>query len=160
MGSPGTVSRILWHFTGGPVWSSAERRQSTLQKPATAAYNNLLSILRTRELRLGTYKEQVIVAPKPSRAMFSLESVPVCCVADIPVSHLGYHAQRYGKFAIGFHRHSLTKAGFNSVLYCLHQANPVTALWDGMQTIEGADFFLIDYTFNQLHAPAPIRRKM
>jgi hypothetical protein len=30
---------------------------------------------------------------------------------------LGYHARRYGKIAIGFHRHALTKGGFGPVFY-------------------------------------------
>src|SRR5262249_37193027 len=25
--SPGTVSKILWHFTGGPIWDEAAKRQ-------------------------------------------------------------------------------------------------------------------------------------
>lgn len=48
-----------------------------------------------------------------------IETSPVCCVADIPLGLLDEHAKRYGYFAIGFHRTSLIKAGFNPVFYTL-----------------------------------------
>jgi hypothetical protein len=33
--SPGTVSKILWHFTGGPRWNEVEKRQEATPKPNT-----------------------------------------------------------------------------------------------------------------------------
>ena len=35
-----------------------------------------------------------------------------CCLADIPIIHLGYHANRYGKIAIGYHRDAVLNVGF------------------------------------------------
>src|SRR5262249_14099416 len=114
--SPGTVSKILWHFTGGPQWNEAEKRQADNPKPASEAYNALLSILKDHKLRIGGYKEIIKVKVpaigtyeedadtwfKERDATQELISAPVCCLADIPIIHLGYHADRYGKFAIGF----------------------------------------------------------
>ena len=36
-GTPGTVSKILWHFTGGPRWNSELNRQEQEPKPAEEA---------------------------------------------------------------------------------------------------------------------------
>jgi len=131
--SAGTVSKILWHFTGGPMWSKTAGRQQLRPKPARAAYKNLKSILRTRRLRTGSYRE-VTRAMLPEWRTYheetgaygrrkytpvTLESVPVCCLADIPAPHLRYHAYRYGRFAIGFHRDAAIRHGFNPVLYTL-----------------------------------------
>ena len=33
--------------------------------------------------------------------------------------HLGYHAERYGKIAIGFHRDAVIRHGFSPVFYQL-----------------------------------------
>jgi len=134
-GTPGTISRILWHFTGGPRWSEGENRQETEPKPTEDAYKALIGILTSRELRIGQYKE-VFRAPVPGpftlrivsaqiddavleREYFpkTLESSPVCCLADIPIIHLHYHAHRYGKIAIGFHRDAAIQHGFSPVLY-------------------------------------------
>ncbi|MFI5113892.1 MAG: abortive infection system antitoxin AbiGi family protein [Terriglobales bacterium] len=134
---PGTVSKILWHFTGGPAWNSTERRQAAKPKPAEEAYQALLSILRSKELRLGGYREVVKVhVPKLRRyskkehkwetlknTIVEMESSPVCCMSDIPVAHLSYHAKRYGKLAIGFHRDAAVRHGFNPVFYTLYNSN-------------------------------------
>jgi hypothetical protein len=131
--SPGTVSKILWHFTGGPIWDAVEKRQKTELKPAEQAYNALCGIIRSRELRIGNYREIIhfevpwyqIVGPGSiivdmSRKMPDIiESCPAVCVAEIPVMHLNYHAERYGKLAIGFHRDSIIQAGFSPVFYQL-----------------------------------------
>jgi hypothetical protein len=63
--TPGTVSKILWHFTGGPVWNSERKKQSDLAKPSDQAYFNLKSILKSGVLRLGDYKEVVRVRLTP-----------------------------------------------------------------------------------------------
>jgi hypothetical protein len=131
--SPGTVSKILWHFTGGPKWNDTANMQEETPKNPEDAYLALLGILSSHELRIGKYKEIVHVENPwfqmigrgsmivdPSRTMPGvIESSPVNCVADIPIMHLSYHSQRYGKMAIGFHRESVVKHGFSPVAYHL-----------------------------------------
>ena len=130
---PGTVSQILWHFTGGPDWDEHARKQKARRKPAHRAYAALKSILRTQELRLGNYREVITVVVAERRRFnvktrqpevlknvpVRLESARICCLSDIPAAHLGYHATRYGKFAIGFRRASIVAHGFNPVFYTL-----------------------------------------
>ena len=154
---PGTVSQILWHFTGGPAWNDTEDRQNTAPKPAADAYQALRGILENRELRLGGYKEVVKVRLSKLRVwdskakeyqikrnvMRTLRSAPVCCVADIPIVHLSYHATRYGKFAIGFHRESAISAGFNPVFYTLHDSTVVRAFREGFTKVKSVD---LDYS--------------
>jgi hypothetical protein len=151
--SPGTVSRILWHFTGGPVWNESERRQGSSPKPAARAYSNLKSIIRERQLRLGGYKEVIRVrfderrkynaATKKSEIQRDvteeLTSSPVCCLADVPIIHLSYLAQRYGKFAVGFHRDSVVRHGFNPVFYALDNARSILSIYRGLGQIESID---------------------
>lgn len=139
---PGTVSKILWHFTGGPRWNSAKNRQESRPKPAADAYEALVSILRSKQLRLGQYREVVRVrVPQPRRypankqepekfVYEAIRSSPVCCLADIPIAHLSYQAKRYGKIAIGFHRESAVKHGFNPVLYALHDAKVLRSVYE------------------------------
>ena len=129
--TPGTVSQILWHFTGGPTWDNVANKQSASRKSAATAYNALIGILETRELRVGAYKEVVKVRVEKVRTwdrkakkfrtehdvMQTLESAPVCCLVDIPIMHLTYHAPRYGQFALGFHREAALRARFNPVFY-------------------------------------------
>ena len=69
--SPGTVSKILWHFTGGPCWNEESKKQLKSPKPASIAYKNLISILRTKELRLGTYKE-IVKVTLPERKKYNI----------------------------------------------------------------------------------------
>jgi hypothetical protein len=151
--SPGTVSRILWHFTGGPVWNESERKQGSSPKPAVRAYENLKSIIRARQLRLGGYKEVIRVRFDERRrynpttkkneiernVSEELTSSPVCCLADVPVIHLSYLAQRYGKFAIGFHRESVVRHGFNPVFYALENARSILSIYRGLGQIESID---------------------
>lgn len=154
---PGTVSKILWHFTGGPAWNPATKRQNTTRKPPAEAYTNLRSILRTKAVRLGGYKEVVNVVVPERRVVDSntrkvhiqknvpitLESSPVCCVSDIPAPHLHYHAQRYGKFAVGFHRTAIIHAGFNPVFYTLDDAAIIRSIYEGFSSVEVADVSII-----------------
>jgi hypothetical protein len=151
--TPGTVSKILWHFTGGPVWDSERRKQSDLAKPSDQAYDNLKSILKSGELRLGSYKEVVRVRLAPfwkrdrktgkktlvNPGVTFVESSPVCCLADIPAPHLGYHARRYGKFALGFHRDAVVQAGFNPVFYTLHDAPTIRSIYRGFAALNKAN---------------------
>ena len=59
--SPGTVSKILWHFTGGPKWDEANLCQLKSRKSSRAAYSALVAILTSKELRIGQYKEVIKV---------------------------------------------------------------------------------------------------
>ncbi len=132
----GTVSKILWHFTGGPKWNSELNRQCEDKKPAEEAYRALNGILDTKTLRCSDYSESVkgivskkLVEKSASSSRVSHSNAPVelltnkvCCVADIPIQHLKYHSMRYGEFAIGFHRDAVLKAGFNPVLYSLENS--------------------------------------
>jgi hypothetical protein len=144
MQTPGTVSRILWHFTGGPLWNAEERRQNRAPKPAAQAYQNLRSILKGRELQLGSYREVVRVRTTrrkydKAKRRFEVErnvqrelvSAPVCCLADVPIIHLSYLAERYGKFVVGFHRDAVVRGGFNPVFYALEDAAAVNATYRG-----------------------------
>jgi hypothetical protein len=141
--SPGTVSKILWHFTGGPKWDAEHRKQLKALKPSDHAFKALCQIIKTKELITGAYKEIVKVVTErkihsPSKlksgvkntvALF--ESSPVCCLADIPIQHLTYHSRRYGKMAIGFHRNAVVRGGFNPVLYTLEHSFLAKTLQDG-----------------------------
>jgi hypothetical protein len=127
---PGTVSEILWHFTGGPIWDEQHQKQSNICKSARVAFKNIVNILRTMELRLGNYREiarNIIEEQKifdldimqekiEKNVPIIFESLPISCVAEIPIQHLSYHSKRYGKYAIGFRRNSLLKQ-FRPVTY-------------------------------------------
>jgi Putative abortive phage resistance protein AbiGi, antitoxin len=148
--APGTVSRILWHFTGGPDWDAKNGKQKESPKSSAKAYRNLKSILASKQLRLGDYKEVVSVVV-PRKMVFNIQtkkreartnvretlrSESICCLSDIPVQHLGYHAYRYGKFAIGFHREAAVKSGFNPVLYTLESTGIVRTIYGGLSELE------------------------
>jgi len=142
-GSPGTVSKILWHFTGGPRWNVANNRQEAKPKPVAEAYEALISILSQKILHAGQFREVVkVLAPRTRtfnratrrwrtnpRKIVELKSERVCCLGDIPIAHLSYVAKRYGKVAIGFHRNAAIRRGFNPVLYALHEANVLQSLY-------------------------------
>lgn len=150
---PGTVSKILWHFTGGPLWDDAINKQRKELKPAIKGYEALKSILKTKELRVGRYHEIVkVIVPEKRQFDFktrklnilknhpvTVKSKPVCCVADIPLQHIDYHSSRYGKIAIGFHRDSIVKSGFNPVMYTLENAELINIIYQGYSAIDNAD---------------------
>ena len=155
--SPGTVSKILWHFTGGPTWDSREKKQGKNPKTSAEAYEALKSILNSRQLRIGNYKEVAKVEVKRfvrqrvrgEKRKFKLktvvlESCPVCCLADIPLRHLEYHADRYGKFALGFYRNSVVKNGFNPVLYTLENSDLIKSIYSTLNHIQQCDASDID----------------
>jgi hypothetical protein len=151
--TPGTVSKILWHFTGGPPWNTDTNCQCASPKPPKAAYQALLSIISSRQLQTGKYKEVVkVLVPKIRKyniakktfeesinSMVDMFSAPVCCLADIPIAHLTYHSQRYGKFAIGFHRDAAVKSGFNPVFYSLHDTNVLREVYEGFAKLRYVD---------------------
>ena len=151
--SPGTVSKILWHFTGGPFWNEKTKQQNKSPKPASVAYKNLTSILQSQELRLGTYKE-IVKLTLPERKKYNVETkkydilknVPVdiesssiCCLSDIPTAHLQYHALRYGKFSIGFHRNAVIRADFNPVFYTLQDTPIIRSIYKGFSSLKFAE---------------------
>jgi len=150
MPRPGTVSKILWHFTGGPIWDDKKMKQSKALKPNDKAYEALKSILLSFELRVGNYAEIIrnTSRGKSSKSnshnsgkgpLITIESSPVCCVADIPIQHLSYHAKRYGKMAIGFYRSSIIRAGLNPVLYTLENSQLNNAIVEGYLSHRCAD---------------------
>lgn len=128
--APTTHSEVLWHFSGGPTWNKRKNLQNKMPKPAADAFAILIAILKSKTLRIGGYHElikvtvpQIQINPKTRKIQVKgnitreLSTSPVCCVADIPEAGLPFHAQRYGKFAIGFRRSSIIKASFNPVFY-------------------------------------------
>jgi Putative abortive phage resistance protein AbiGi, antitoxin len=162
--SPGTVSKILWHFTGGPKWNEVEKCQEHHPKPSPDAYAAILSILGSKVLRLGGYEERAVFDyQKPTRtdrlrgvvetetATADLASRKVCCLADIPAVHLSYHAQRYGRFAIGFHREAVMRHGFNPVLYTPRSADVLRSVFSIFSTVERLH---LDDVFGELLASA------
>lgn len=160
---PGTVSKILWHFTGGPRWNAKENRPNKHPKSARAAYAALVSILQSRELRIGQFKEVVKVRlphvrtydPKTKTSKFKnflVEemSVLVCCLADIPVVHMSYHSQRYGKFAIVFHRETVIAHGFNPVFYTLYDTKVLRSVYAGFSQLKYVNTDLIRDTVTDI----------
>ncbi len=151
--SPGTVSKILWHFTGGPLWNDKTNKQGKRPKPAKDSYAALKSILSTKLLKVGKYQE-VVKTIIPEKREYNIttkkfeikknvkamiKSSRVCCVAEIPIQHLNYHSERYGKIAIGFHRDAVVHAGFNPVLYTLEESFLSKNIHNGYSSIENFD---------------------
>lgn len=116
--TPGTVSKILWHFTGGPEWDREINKQKKTLKRSQLAFEILNKIIDQRILMTGSFSEvsQSLAINRDDDDIMTISTRPVCCLADIPIQHLSYHAKRYGKFAIGFHRHNVGPQ-FNPVLY-------------------------------------------
>ncbi len=166
--SPGTVSRILWHFTGGPCWDTETNKQKSKPKPASEAYGNLKAIARSKKLLLGGYKEvvsvtvpRVIEYDRKSREFVTrknvarqLESSQVCCLADIPIMHLAYHAERYGKFAIGFHRQAAIRHGFNPVLYTLDTTAIINSIYRGLSAVQAMSLSDIEFAADSIESAA------
>jgi Putative abortive phage resistance protein AbiGi, antitoxin len=75
--------------------------------------------------------------------MRTLESAPVCCLADIPLMHLAYHAPRYGQFALGFHREAALRARFNPVFYTLHESDVIRGIHEGFAKTKATN---VDFT--------------
>ena len=161
---PGTVSNILWHFPGGPKWDASTGKQGTARKSAAKAYEALVGILESKELRIGSYKEVVRVRVEKVRTwdrklkkyridhdvMQTLESSPVCCLADIPIAHLSYHSKRYGQFAVGFHRKAALLAGFNPVFYTVHDSKVIREIHEGFAKADTTDLTFADLLLKEL----------
>src|SRR5258706_10613003 len=149
LGPPGTVSKILWHFTGGPSWDSKKKQRYERLKPSANAYDALKGILADCELKVGETMEEVKIqwpefqfSQTPPHVFEGVKDVPkqlnsvrVCCLADIPIAHLAYHAERYGKFAIGFHRDSVIRSGFNPVFYSLESTRIIRSIFGAVTRI-------------------------
>ena len=97
------ASEVLWHFV-------------SREKSDKDSYEILLSVLKTG-LKVGPQKEQFKVFNQKTQEVEVLDGYPVACLADIPLKDLHIHAERYGSFAIGFHKASAILNGFNPVLY-------------------------------------------
>ncbi len=85
------------------------------------------------------YNAQKKVHEELVNHIFRLNSAPVCCLADIPIAHLFYQAQRYGNMAIGFHRESAVRHGFNPVFYTLHETEVLRSVYQGFARLNGMD---------------------
>ena len=143
------------------MWDDNTSRQGKELKPVEDAFSALNSIIESQELRVGSYRELVRVI-LPRRGVFNtklrkyemkknvpvtIESSPVCCVADIPTQHLSYHSKRYGKMAIGFRRESLVQHGFNPVMYSLDNSFLSRAIIDGYAALDNID---VDWAISEL----------
>ena len=131
---PGTVSKILWHFTGGREWNARSKKYSDTLKPIEKAYLNLISILESKTLKVGSFREQISVAGA------AIETKRVCCVADIPIAHLHYHSKNYGKIALGFNRRTLIQNRFNPVFYVKEDKPTVLRFHGALSSLQELDF--------------------
>jgi hypothetical protein len=145
--SPGTVSKILWHFTGGAVRNEEDYRPTKELKSTEDAYKAVVGILKSKQIRLASCPERIDVIRTVMRSIGDASDAikkrpvaalvdPVCCLADIPIIHLQFHSGRYGELAIGFHRGSVVNAGFTPVFYQLQDSDIARAI---VNIIDGFD---------------------
>lgn len=113
-----TTSKILWHLTGGPQWDKSTGKQETKPRPTKEALRALNGILESNMI-LSTSHEESIKYHFSRPGPLKLPIPPFCCVAEIPIQHLAYHSERYGKFAIGFEREYLLGEKFRPASYFL-----------------------------------------
>lgn len=97
------TSEVLWHFVGR-------------NKDEATSYNFLLSIMQSG-FNVGKKNEEFKFWDGKASKWVTLWGHPVSCLADIPLKDLHIHAERYGRFAIGFHKESVINNHFNPVLY-------------------------------------------
>lgn len=97
------ASEVLWHFV-------------SREKTDDDSYEILLSVLKTG-LKVGPQNEEVKFLNPKTKQVEILYGYHVTCLADIPLKDLHIHAERYGSFAVGFHKASAILNGFNPVLY-------------------------------------------
>ncbi|MBN2410245.1 hypothetical protein JXQ31_01050, partial [candidate division KSB1 bacterium] len=129
---PGTVSKILWHFTGGPKRDVNTDKQELSLKPEKEAYKILCEILESKTIftsqqhedfrysgEIEYLNDMTVNILNDFNKIDKLLTAKVCCLAEIPIQHLYYHSIRYGKFAIGFHRNFIFNNKFNPVFYTL-----------------------------------------
>jgi hypothetical protein len=73
--------------------------------------------IRFNEVVPGETRTSVRVIPDRSLASEKL-IVPTCtCYCDIPLSNLSFHAKKYGRFGLSFHRDFLIQRGARPVMY-------------------------------------------
>jgi len=113
-------SNIYWHFTGSPQgidWSIASCPKDILEQSPVLdndkAAETVLKILESKQLR-ATCTEKLTEG---------IETLPFCCVTDIPFKDLPSHSPYYGQVAIGFKPKPVQKQ-FVPVLYLPKQALP------------------------------------
>lgn len=121
----GTTSKILWHFTGGPRWNSSTGKQEKKPRPNKEALSSLNGILSSNIIRSSSHQEYIRYKLAHD-AHIGLPIQPFCCVAEIPIQHLSFHSNRYGKFAIGFEREYLLGKRFRPVEYFLDDQDFMT----------------------------------
>lgn len=97
------TSEVLWHFVGR-------------NKTEDERYQILLSILNTG-LKISKDNAEFKFLDLKTKQMVTLWGYPVSCLADIPLKDLHIHAERYGRYAIGFHKESVINNNFSPVLY-------------------------------------------
>lgn len=162
--NPGTVSKILWHFTGGPLWDDDLNKQKEEPKPMELGYEILIKILESKILRISNYSEvvrvlipEIVVWNKEERKRekkYNVEklitSSPVNCLADIPIQHLDFHSKRYGKFAIGFHRGSAIRNNFNPVFYSLQNSPVMNSIYSGFSIIQSTDTYYLKSELDEI----------
>jgi hypothetical protein len=100
------------------------------------AYTEVVRVVVARHRRYNPDKRKVDVL---ENVPLEMTSAPVCCVSDIPATHLGYHAYRYGKFALGFHRSPVVRHGFNPVFYTLEDTEVVRSIHEGFSELQFAN---------------------
>lgn len=97
------TSEILWHFVG---------RGKTDEQ----SFRSLTSILKSG-LHRGEHSDDFkFIHPKTKKH----ETWPghrICSLADIPLKDLHIHVERYGGYALGFHKKNAVLEGFHPVLY-------------------------------------------
>ncbi|WP_027339074.1 abortive infection system antitoxin AbiGi family protein [Halonatronum saccharophilum] len=103
-------SKIYWHFTGSPDvnWSKVK-----MPKEIEGEYKKASESVEILKLILASKK---LLAGSPEKIHGNVRTNGFCCVCDIPFKDLIYHANYYGKVAIGFSANSIYKY-FNPVLY-------------------------------------------
>ncbi len=103
------ASEVFWHFVGFN------------NKPPSECFNILLCILKDG-LKVGKrtefrYVESFSADAEKKPVWKTLYGYKVSCLADIPLKDLHIHADRYGKYAIGFHKRSAVEFGFMPTMY-------------------------------------------
>lgn len=103
-------SKIYWHFTGSPDvnWSKIE-----MPKEIEGKAKEPKESVKILKLILSSKK---LLAGSPEKIHGEVKTNKFCSVCDIPFKDLIYHADYYGKVAIGFSSSSIHKY-FNPVLY-------------------------------------------
>jgi hypothetical protein len=92
---------------------------------------------------LGIGPDRQVTFRKMTQPMLFAQA---CCLADIPIIHLGHHATRYGKIAIGYHRDAVVDAGFSPVFYQLPNAPAAKCLIEALNLIDTVSGFFPVHT--------------